>query len=91
MGAHGLLASNSTAIAGAGQEGGAGCAAGDGESRAMKQYSGWKRVIARAQLKFHLLKFEYAYVQQLSSTQSRDYIAGRTGEAREMRHLCAAC
>jgi len=46
----------------------------------MKQYSGWKRVIARAQLKFHLLKFEYAYVQQLSSTQSRDYIAGRTAQ-----------
>ena len=44
----------------------------------MKQYSGWKRSIARAQLKFHLLKFEYAYLQQLNSTQTRDYIAGRT-------------
>jgi thioesterase domain-containing protein/acyl carrier protein len=44
----------------------------------MKQYSGWKRSIARRQLKFHLLKFEYAYVQQLTSTQTRNYIAGRT-------------
>ena len=44
----------------------------------MKQYNGWKRLIARAQLKFHLLKFEYAYLQQLSSTQTRNYIAGRT-------------
>lgn len=46
----------------------------------MKQYSGWKRLIARAQLKFHLLKFEYAYLQQLSSTQTRNYIAGRTAQ-----------
>jgi len=44
----------------------------------MKQYSGWKRSIARMQLKFHLLKFEYAYVRQLNSTQTRNYIAGRT-------------
>ena len=44
----------------------------------MKQYSGWKRSIARVQLKLHLLKFEYAYLQQLNSTQTRDYIAGRT-------------
>jgi thioesterase domain-containing protein/acyl carrier protein len=46
----------------------------------MKQYSGWKRSIARAQLKFHLLKFEYAYLQQLNSTQTRHYIAGRTSQ-----------
>lgn len=46
----------------------------------MKLYSGWKRMIARAQLKFHLLKFEYAYVQQLNSTQTRNYIAGRTSQ-----------
>ena len=46
----------------------------------MKQYSGWKRAIARAQLKWHLLKFEYAYVKQLNSTQGRDYIAGRTAQ-----------
>jgi len=44
----------------------------------MKQYSGWKRTIARVQLKIHLLKFEYAYVQQLNATQTRHYIAGRT-------------
>ena len=46
----------------------------------MKQYTGWKRRIARAQLKFHLLKFEYAYLQQLNSTQTRHYIAGRTSQ-----------
>lgn len=46
----------------------------------MNQYSGWKRRIARAQLKFHLLKFEYGYVQQLSSTQTRNYIAVRTAQ-----------
>jgi thioesterase domain-containing protein len=46
----------------------------------MKQYSGWKRLIARAQLKFHLLKFEYAYLQQLNPTQTRNYIAGRTAQ-----------
>jgi len=46
----------------------------------VKQYSGWKRSIARAQLKFHLLKFEYAYLQQLNSTQTRNYIAGRTAQ-----------
>jgi amino acid adenylation domain-containing protein len=45
-----------------------------------KQYSGWKRTIARAQLKFHLLKFEYGYLQQLNSTQTRNYIAGRTAQ-----------
>jgi len=46
----------------------------------MKQYQGWKRAIARAQLKFHLLKFECAYVQQLNSTQTRNYIAGRMSQ-----------
>ena len=46
----------------------------------MKQYNGWKRLIARTQLKFHLLKFEYAYLQQLNSTQTRNYIAGRTAQ-----------
>jgi len=46
----------------------------------MKQYNGWKRLIARTQLKFHLLKFEYAYLQQLTSTQTRNYIAGRTAQ-----------
>jgi thioesterase domain-containing protein/acyl carrier protein len=46
----------------------------------MKQYSGWKRTIARTQLKFHLLKFEYAYLQQLNSTQTRNYITGRTAQ-----------
>jgi amino acid adenylation domain-containing protein len=45
-----------------------------------KQYSGWKQQIARAQLKFHLLKFEYAYVQQLNWTQTRHYLAGRTSQ-----------
>jgi thioesterase domain-containing protein/acyl carrier protein len=40
-------------------------------------YSGWKRMIARAQLKLHLMKFEYAYMRQLPGTQARDYVAGR--------------
>ena len=42
-----------------------------------KQYGGWKRAIARAQLKFHLLKFELAYMRQLNGPQARDYMAGR--------------
>lgn len=46
----------------------------------MNQYSGWKRRIARAQLKFHLLKFEYGYLRQLNSAQTRNYIAGRTAQ-----------
>jgi thioesterase domain-containing protein len=46
----------------------------------MKQYNGWKRAIARVQLKLHLLKFEYAYLQQLNSTQTRNYLAGRTSQ-----------
>jgi thioesterase domain-containing protein/acyl carrier protein len=40
-------------------------------------YTGWKRMIARAQLKLHLMKFEYAYMRQLPGTQARDYVAGR--------------
>jgi thioesterase domain-containing protein len=46
----------------------------------MNQYSGWKRRVARLQLKWHLLRFEYAYLQQLDSTQTRNYIAGRTAK-----------
>ena len=46
----------------------------------MKQYRGWKRAIARAQLKFHLLKFECAYMRQLNSMQTRNYIAGRMSQ-----------
>ena len=46
----------------------------------MKQFSGWKRAIARAQLKLHLLKFELAYLRQLNSSQTRDYLAGRTSQ-----------
>ena len=41
------------------------------------QYSSWKRMIARAQLKMHLLKFEYAYMRQLNGAQARDYVSGR--------------
>ena len=40
-------------------------------------YSAWKRMIARAQLKLYLMKFEYAYMQQLHGSQARDYVAGR--------------
>ena len=41
------------------------------------QSSSWKRMIARAQLKLHLLKFEYTYMRQLPGSQGRDYILGR--------------
>jgi amino acid adenylation domain-containing protein len=41
------------------------------------QYGGWKRAIAQAQLKLHLLKFEFAYLRQLSGPKARDYISGR--------------
>lgn len=41
------------------------------------EYSTWKRMIARAQLKMHLLKFEYTYMRQLPGAQGRDYIFGR--------------
>ena len=44
------------------------------------QYSAWKRMIARAQLKVHLLKFEYTYMRQLPGAQARDYILGRLGK-----------
>jgi len=43
----------------------------------MHQYSGWKRTIARMQLKWHLLKFEYSYLKQLDSARARDYVGGR--------------
>ena len=46
----------------------------------MKQYSGWRRIIARIQLKFHLLKFETAYLRQLNRTQAKDYIASRASQ-----------
>jgi non-ribosomal peptide synthetase component F/thioesterase domain-containing protein len=38
---------------------------------------GWKRFISRMHLKLHLLKFEYAYLQQLGGAQARNYISGR--------------
>src|SRR5262249_49143810 len=46
----------------------------------MKQFSGWKRTVARTQLKLHLLKFELAYLRQLNSSQTRHYLAGRTSQ-----------
>ena len=55
----------------------------------MHQYSGWKRTIARVQLKWHLLKFEYSYLKQLDSARARDYIDGRVRQklARMKRSL----
>jgi thioesterase domain-containing protein/acyl carrier protein len=44
------------------------------------EYQGWKRMIARTQLKLHLLKFEYAYTRQLSGMQARDYLSGRMAQ-----------
>ena len=45
-----------------------------------KQYNGWRRIVALYQLKFHLLRFETAYLQQLNAEQKRDYIAGRLAQ-----------
>jgi thioesterase domain-containing protein/acyl carrier protein len=41
----------------------------------LKEYSGWKRRIARVQLKFHHLKFEGAYIHQLNRKSARDYLS----------------
>ena len=46
----------------------------------MKRYSGWRRVIARVQLKIHLLKFERAYLRQLNGAQAKAYIAARASQ-----------
>ena len=46
----------------------------------MNQYSGWRRIIARIQLKFHLLKFENAYLRQLNREQKKDYLAARASQ-----------
>jgi thioesterase domain-containing protein len=45
----------------------------------LKDYSSWKRRVSRMQLKFHLLKFERAYLGQLDREQARDYIKARIG------------
>lgn len=45
-----------------------------------KQYSGWRRIVARYQLKFHLLRFERAYLWHLDKAQRRDYVAGRISQ-----------
>jgi thioesterase domain-containing protein/acyl carrier protein len=45
-----------------------------------KQYSGWRRIVARYQLKFHLLRFERAYLRHLDKAQRRDYVAGRISQ-----------
>jgi amino acid adenylation domain-containing protein len=42
-----------------------------------KEYPKWKRFISTAQLKWHLLQFEYAYLGQVSRAQQFRYIAGR--------------
>ena len=42
-----------------------------------KEYPSWKRLISTAQLKWHLLQFEYAYLGQVSRAQQFRYIAGR--------------
>jgi thioesterase domain-containing protein/acyl carrier protein len=42
-----------------------------------KGYPKWKRLISTAQLKWHLLQFEYAYLGQVSRAQQFRYIAGR--------------
>jgi amino acid adenylation domain-containing protein len=42
-----------------------------------KEYPKWKRLISTAQLKWHLLKFEYGYLGQVSRAQKFKYIGGR--------------
>ena len=42
-----------------------------------KEYPSWKRFISTGQLKWHLLKFEYAYLGQVSRAQKFKYIGGR--------------
>src|SRR6202050_2861295 len=42
-----------------------------------KEYPNWKRYISTAQLKWHLLQFEYAYLGQVSRAQQFRYIAAR--------------
>jgi amino acid adenylation domain-containing protein len=42
-----------------------------------KEYPVWKRLISTAQLKWHLLKFEYAYLGQVSQVQKFKYIGAR--------------
>jgi amino acid adenylation domain-containing protein len=42
-----------------------------------KEYPKWKRLISTAQLKWHLLQFEYAYLGQVSRAQKFKYIGGR--------------
>lgn len=46
----------------------------------LRQYSGWRRVVGRMQLKVHLLKFETAYLQQLNGAQKKDYVAARASQ-----------
>jgi amino acid adenylation domain-containing protein len=42
-----------------------------------KEYPKWKRLISTAQLKWHLLQFEYAYLGQVSRAQKYRYIGAR--------------
>jgi amino acid adenylation domain-containing protein len=42
-----------------------------------KEYPQWKTLVSTTQLKWHLLKFEYAYLGQVSRAQQFRYIAGR--------------
>jgi amino acid adenylation domain-containing protein len=42
-----------------------------------KEYPKWKRLISTAQLKWHLLQFEYAYLGQVSRAQKFRYIGRR--------------
>jgi len=50
-----------------------------------KEYPRWKRLISTAQLKWHLLQFEYAYLGQVSRAQKFRYIGGRL--SRKASHI----
>ena len=45
-----------------------------------KQYSGWRRIVGRYQLKIHRLRFECEYLRRLEGEQRKDYIAGRVSQ-----------
>jgi len=43
----------------------------------LRACTGWRRMVASAQFKLHLLKFERLYLKQLNRDQARDYVGER--------------
>lgn len=50
-----------------------------------RQYSGWRRIVGRWQLKMHLLRFELAYLREVNGRQTKDYLLARG--AQKLRRL----